>query len=102
MTKHGGLEMPARFVRRFGAAVITVSLFGCGGGSGGGAVPAQPVAVATSNSAGTNASNAPSVPSAADFQRVASALSTSQRSDGAIPYTATYVNPYFANIAATG
>jgi len=65
-------------------------------------VPAQPIAVATSNVSGTNASNAPSLPSATDFQRVASVLSASQRSDGAIPYTATYVNPYFANIAATG
>jgi hypothetical protein len=90
------------FKRCFSVAVITVSLFGCGGGGGGGAVPAQPAVVATSIPVGMNASNAPSQPSAADFLRAAGALSASQRSDGAIPYTTTYVNPYFANIAATG
>lgn len=39
---------------------------------------------------------------ASDAVRVAAVLGASQRSDGAIPYTATMVNPYFANIAATG
>jgi hypothetical protein len=41
-------------------------------------------------------------PGASDFQRVATTLAASQRADGAIPYTSTTVNPYFANIAATG
>jgi hypothetical protein len=38
----------------------------------------------------------------ADFTTATNALVKSQRSDGAIPYTASVVNPYFANIAATG
>jgi hypothetical protein len=86
--------------RYFSAAVLTASLFACSGGGGSSVTPAQPVATATSNSAGAASPSTPS--SATDFQRVATALSLSQRSDGAIPYTATNVNPYFANIAATG
>ncbi len=46
--------------------------------------------------------NVTNLSSVTDFQRTAMALAASQRSDGAIPYTATNVNPYFATIAAIG
>ena len=90
--------MRARSVRLFSAALLVVAVVACSGG-GASSVPAVPQTVASSASVPqTAASSAP----AADFQRVASVLSLTQRADGAIPYTATVVNPYFANIAATG
>jgi hypothetical protein len=91
--------MRVRLARLVGVAVVTVALSACGGGGGGGGssvTPAQPAPAAVSTAGAANA------PSVTDFQHVASVLSASQRADGAIPYTATSVNPYFANIAATG
>ncbi len=82
----------ARFVS---SVTLSVSLLACSGG-GGGVPPAQTIA------AGASSTSAPSLLAVSDFQGVASTLSTSQRADGAIPYTSTSVNPYFANIAATG
>jgi hypothetical protein len=87
--------MSARLRKLLTVTVVAVSLCSCGGGSG---VAPQPVATANSSS-GTNTSSTSNV---TDFQRVVTALSASQRPDGAIPYTSTAVNPYFANIAATG
>jgi hypothetical protein len=99
--------MGARLGQLLSATVLTVSLCACGGGGSGGSsvTPAQPVPAATSTSSssiGASANSTPGLGSAADFQRVSSLLTTSQRADGAIPYTATNVTPYFANIAATG
>src|ERR1700677_810458 len=91
--------MRARSARLLSAALVAVVLSACGGGGGGagGIAPAQQAATSAA------ATSAPGMGvNAADFARVATTLSLSQRADGAIPYTATIVSPYFANIAATG
>jgi hypothetical protein len=91
--------MRARSARLLSAALVAVVLSACGGGGGGagGIAPAQQAATSAA------ATSAPVMGvNAADFARVATTLSLSQRADGAIPYTATIVSPYFANIAATG
>jgi hypothetical protein len=102
------------FARVVGIVVIGVVFAACGGGGGGGTklsgsslTPATAEVVATSPPAsvvtGTPATVAtPAALSATDATRVASVLAASQRADGSIPYTATVVNPYFANIAAIG
>ena len=90
MTRH-------RLTTLVGMFVLSVAFAGCAGGGGSNAgtgtgtlMPVIPPASATS------------APAVSDATRVAAALAASQRADGAIPYTATSVNPYFANIAATG
>ena len=99
--------------------LFAVLLVACGGGGGGSAATPSLVVAQTSVTAvktpapSSSASPSPSPTQTApagvtnltgvtDFQSVASALSASQRSDGAIPYTSTQVMPYFANLAATG
>ena len=124
--------MPAVLARCMCLVVFAVSLSSCGGGGGSSAVPSIAAAAASSSTATSltasgSATPAPvasasaaaiasatSTPSAVptgsttnltgvtDFQRTATALAASQRSDGAIPYTSTNVNPYFATLAAIG
>jgi hypothetical protein len=77
---------------------FTMTLAGCGGGSasggtgGGGAIPT------------TNGGPAPSTATAyaADIQGAAAWLDTQQLQDGAILYTSVKIEPYYANLAATG
>jgi len=94
--------MCARLGQLLSATVIAVALSGCGGGGVNNAGSVAPQTLATTAAASSSGSTASNAPSVTDFQRVASMLAAGQRSDGAIPYTATAVNPYFANIAATG
>jgi hypothetical protein len=101
--------------KRLGVVFLTFLLGGCGGGGGGGGGSSSLPASSAVASGATLAAAPTATPAAAaltgaasnlagvsDFQAVASALATSQRADGAIPYTSTFVSPYFANIAATG
>jgi hypothetical protein len=94
------------FSRLFSLVFVAVSLFGCSGG--GGILPAAQAAApvaplnATNNTPSSAGAGSANSAGATDFQAVASSLASSQRADGAIPYTRTVVNPYFANIAATG
>ncbi len=85
-----------------GCALIgfTLALAGCGGGGGGGgAIP----------SAGTSAASgsAPAAPAASstygsNIAGAAAWLNTRQLQDGAILYTSSKIEPYYANLAATG
>jgi hypothetical protein len=83
-------------------------LSSCSGGGGSVpaavTVPSAPPANAgsISNSSNGTVANPATTSNPADVQSLASALASSQRPDGAIPYTSTSINPYFANIAATG
>jgi hypothetical protein len=81
--------------RLVGALCIAAILSACGGGGGGagGARSSIPATVATAV--------ATSLP-ATQVQLIATNLAGQQRSDGGILYTSTQINPYFANIAATG
>jgi hypothetical protein len=72
------------------AVLFAALLAGCGG-AGGGALPGTGGGAAALN-----------VPAMADLSGVAQSLAQQQRPDGAILYTSTQVNPYFANIAAIG
>jgi hypothetical protein len=97
--------MRARFGVRLSAVVFAFLLPGCGGGGGSASVPpalAQPAAGSSSVTVAATAAPVTNLSGVSDFQTVAGTLAASQRSDGAIPYTATLVSPYFANIAATG
>jgi len=75
------------------AGTAAAILAACGGG-GSGVPSALPVTGATI--VPTN------VPSTNEVQTVASNLAGQQRSDGAILYTSTMIEPYYANIAAMG
>jgi hypothetical protein len=73
---------------------FTLTLVGCAGGgsaSGGGAIPATIGGPALSTAS-----------TAADIQGAAAWLDTQQLQDGAILYTSTKIEPYYANLAATG
>ena len=108
--------MRARFGARLSVAVFAFLLPACGGGGGIASVTPAVTQSAVASSVAATATAAPSAAAVAaataappantagvtDFQAVAGTLAASQRSDGAIPYTATLVSPYFANIAATG
>jgi hypothetical protein len=74
--------------------VSTAAVLAACGGGGGGASSALPAPGATM--AATN------VPRVNEVQTVASNLAGQQRSDGAILYTSTMIEPYYANIAAMG
>lgn len=73
------------------ALLLASALQACGAGGGSSALPATGTGTSTLN-----------VPVMADLSGVAQSLAQQQRSDGAILYTSTQVNPYFANIAAIG
>ena len=104
--------------RLLGASLMATMISACGGGGGANSLPppaAAPVAaVAGSNVAlmsGVARSIASAAPVAAagsnvalmtDMSGVARSIAAQQRSDGAILYTATQVEPYYANIAAIG
>jgi len=83
-------------VRLLGTVCMASILAACGGG-GGGASSALPAPGPATPSA--NGANGPSVNA---VQLVASNLAGQQRADGAILYTSTMVEPYYANIAAMG
>jgi hypothetical protein len=70
------------------ALLLAAALPACGGAS---ALPATGAAGPGQN-----------IPAMADLGGVAQSLAQQQRADGAILYTSTQVNPYFANIAAIG
>lgn len=103
--------MAARSVLLTSLAIVALWLTACGGGagSGGSSAGVVPVPSATVGALAAPATSSPlasgtmsGFSGAFDVRGVANALARSQRADGAIPYTATNVNPYFANIAATG
>jgi hypothetical protein len=82
--------------RLLGAALMTTVLSACGGGGGtSGALPAITNAAPASGGSTNGAF-------VADLSGVAQSLASQQRADGAILYTATQVEPYYANIAAIG
>ncbi len=78
-------------VRLLGAACIAAILAACGGGS-----------VTRSSLPSTLATAVATALPVTQVQLVATSLAGQQRADGGILYTSTLINPYFANIAATG
>jgi hypothetical protein len=107
--------MATRLALSLSLLVFAVAVASCGGGAATPAVPLSAVQQGSQTSALASAapqattsplavatSSVTNLAGVTDFQNVATALAASQRSDGAIAYTATNVNPYFANIAATG
>ena len=79
--------------RLIGAAFIAAVIPACGGGGGAGG---------TRSSIPTSVSAPATALPAAQVQLIANNLACQQRPDGGILYTSTLINPYFANIAATG
>jgi hypothetical protein len=72
---------------------LALLLAGCGGG-GGGAIPV--------GNSGNAPAAAPASSYASDITGAAAWLDTQQLQDGAILYTSSEIEPYYANLAATG
>lgn len=85
--------------RCLGAVCIAAILSACGGGGGN---SSGGTAGTRSGIPSTLATSVATALSATQVQLVATNLAGQQRSDGGILYTSTLINPYFANIAATG
>ena len=97
--------MQSNGLRLLGASLMAVMISACGGGGGANALlppAAAPVGAVTDGLARSAAGAGSNVALVTDLSGVARSLASQQRSDGAILYTATQVEPYYANIAAIG
>jgi hypothetical protein len=82
--------------RLLGTVLTSTVLAACGGGGGGSLPPAPSVHAPVAAGSTSN------VALVADMTGIARSIAANQRPDGAILYTATQVEPYYANIAAIG
>jgi hypothetical protein len=82
--------------------MVAGSIVACGGGGGSGSAGGTTHGVLPLTNTATPAGLTATGPYAADLGGVAASITAQQRSDGAILYTATQVEPYYANIAAIG
>jgi hypothetical protein len=79
---------------------FALGLAGCGGGGGGGG--AIPSAGSSVTSAGSGSGPSASSTYGSNIAGAAAWLNTQQLQDGAILYTSSKIEPYYANLAATG